>query len=419
MTRTSIGGPIPRRRSRSVGLPALLAGCLGLMITGCTAVSSPGSVAPPSESVAPYPGYVAELGPELEQLATDLLVTGAVIMITSPELGDWTTTIGTRSYRGTVPVEPTDHVRIGSVTKTWTGTVILQLVEEGRIALTDPVARYQPEVPNGDKITIEQLLMMRSGLINYTLSRELNQAMDSTPDRAWQPAELVRLGYAEPPGFPPDERWEYSNTNTVLLGMIIEQLTRQPLTEVFRERIFDRVGMPDSSFPAITDERLPDDHAQGYSYGTNVETMDSPVLPKQVQDAAKAGTLAPKDVTDVNPSWAWSAGAGISTAPDLVAYARALTDGTLLGPKLQQLRLDSILPTDPAVPDGPGYGLGLAKFGQLYGHTGELPGFNTFVGHDPVRDLTVVVWTSLEPSPDGRAPATTLARAVIEALYFG
>jgi D-alanyl-D-alanine carboxypeptidase len=404
-------GSLTRRSVLAIG--AVLA------ITGCTAAPGVATVDERPPVSQPPPAYADQLRPVLEKLVADLLVTGAVVMIKSPELGDWTTTIGTRTYRGTDPVQPTDHIRIGSVTKTWTGTVILQLVEEGRIKLADPVSKYRPEVPNGDKITIEQLLTMRSGLFNYTQALELNQAMDTTPSRAWRPEEVLALGLAGPVSFAPDQGWEYSNTNTVLLGLIIEQLTKQPLTEAFQQRIFDRVGMPESSFPVITDARLPGDHAQGYTYGTNVQTMKSPVLPKNIQEAAKAGTLAPMDVTDTNPSWAWSAGSGISTAPDLAAYAVALTDGTLLGPKLQRQRLDSVVPVNPKDPQGPGYGLGLASFGALYGHTGELPGFNTFVGHDPERKLTVVVWTSLEPTPDGKAPATNLARAAIESLYAG
>lgn len=417
MTRSSNYGVGHRTRRGAAMTCALAGGATILAMVGCAAAPGAAEVDDRTRTSSPAPAYVQTLQPELERLAKDLLVTGAVVMIKSPELGDWATTLGTRTYQGVEPVEVTDHIRIGSVTKTWTATVILQLIQKGKIKLSDKVSKYRPEVPNGDKITIEHLLNMRSGLFNYTHSLELNKAMDNTPDRVWQPEELLNLGYAEPASFPPGERWEYSNTNTVLLGLIIEQLTQQPLDEVFQERIFDRVGMPESEFPAITDATLPGEHAQGYTYGTNVETMDSPVLPKEVQEAARAGTLAPKDVTDVNPSWAWSAGAGISTASELAAFAKALTDGTLLGPEMQQRRLDSVEPTDPDAPDGPGYGLGLAKFGALYGHTGELPGFNTFVGHDPERDLTVVVWTSLEPSPDGQAPATTLARTVIEKLY--
>lgn len=404
------------RRSRSSILGAAISAVV-LITAGCAGspvqvLSDHGTSTP-----APDPDYVAGLKPQLEQLAEELLVTGAVVMVRSPDLGDWTTTIGTRHYRGTDPVQPTDHVRIGSVTKTWTGTVILQLVEEGRLKLSDPVSTYRPDVPNGAKITIEQLLTMRSGLFNYTHSRELNVAMDETPDRVWKSDELLALGYAGPVSFPPGDGWEYSNTNTVLLGLIAERLTGKPLAEAIQERILDRVGMPGSSFPAITDAELPDDHAQGYTYGTNVQTMKSSVLPESVQAAAKAGTLAPMDVTEVNPSWAWGAGAGISTAPDLAAYAVALTDGTLLGGDLQRRRLDSVVPVNPKEPEGPGYGLGLARFGSLYGHTGELPGYNTFVGHDPERKITVVVWTSLEPTPAGQAPATTLARSVIETLY--
>ncbi|GAB3759254.1 serine hydrolase domain-containing protein [Microlunatus parietis] len=403
-----------RRRSR-------LGAAIGTVVLTVAACGSPASVPSDHETStrasAAAPDYATALKPRLEHLAQEMLVTGAVVMVRSPDLGDWTTTIGTRRYRGTDPVQPTDHIRIGSVTKTWTGTVILQLVEEGRLALSDPVSQYRPDVPNGTKITIEQLLTMRSGLYNYTHSLEHNVAMDETPDRAWKPNELLALGYAEPVSFGPGRGWEYSNTNTVLLGVIAEQLTGKPLAEAIQERVLDRVGMTDSSFPAVTDAALPDDHARGYTYGTNVQTMKSPVLPEAVQAAAKAGTVAPMDVTDVNPSWAWSAGAGISTAADLAAYAVALTDGTLLGYKLQRQRLDSVEPVDPKDPEGPGYGLGLARFGSLYGHTGELPGYNTFVGHDPERKITVVIWTSLEPTPAGQAPATMLARSVIEALY--
>jgi D-alanyl-D-alanine carboxypeptidase len=388
-----------------------------LSVIAVAAVAATGCGAPVAAEATPDPPYAAALRPQLEALAQEMLVTGAVVLVRSPELGDWSTTIGTRTYRGDDPVEVGDHVRVGSNTKTWTGTVVLQLVEEGRIGLDDPIATYRPDVPGGEQITIAQLLGMRSGLYNYTTALELNESMDSDPSRGYAPEELLAMAYARPPLYPPGEGYNYSNTNTVLLGLVIEQVTGNPVAEEFRTRLFEPLGMSGSSFPDRDSTAVADPHPQGYTYGGNVETMDSLVLPDDVQAAANAGTLAPTDVTDANPSWAWTAGAGISTAEDLADYAEALVGGGLLDPELQQQRLDSVQPIDPADPASPGYGLALARFGSLYGHSGELPGFNSFMGHDPERDITVITWTSLAPSVDGRGPAVELAKAVIGALY--
>jgi D-alanyl-D-alanine carboxypeptidase len=344
-----------------------------------------------------------------------MLVTGAVAQVRSAELGDWTTTFGTRTFHGTDPVQVADHVRIGSVTKTWTGTVVLQLVDEGRLRLDDPVAAYRPDVPNGQDITIEHLLAMRSGLGNYTTSYELNRIQDTAPETVFSPEELLAIGLAQPTVFPPGEGFSYSNTNTVLLGLVVEQVTGSPLGTEIARRILTPLRMTGSSFPA-TSADLPEPHPHGYTYGTNVETIDTNVLSADKQAAARAGTLSPIDVTSANPSWAWSAGAGISTADDLATYAQALAGGGLLSPGMQQTRTDSVRPIDPADPEGPGYGLALARFGPFYGHTGELPGFNTFVGHDPDRKITVVTWASLAPAPDGRAPAVEMARTIIGEL---
>ncbi len=395
----------PRRAAAALATTALL------VLTAC---AEQAAVPPP---VAPeVPPYAERLQPELDQLAHEMLVTGAVVQVRSPELGDWTTTIGTRTFRGADPMHVDDHVRIGSVTKTWTGSVVLQLVDEGLLRLEDPVATYRPDVPNGQHITIEQLLTMRSGLGNYTTSLELNRTLDTAPGTVFEPEELIAIGLAMPPQFPPGEGFFYSNTNTALLGRIVEQVTGNPLETEIQGRILDRLGMAESSF-ATTSAVLPDPHPQGYCYGTNVETVESNALSPEKQAAARNGTLAPRDVTNSNPSWAWAAGAGISTAGDLTRYVEALVGGELLSPALQKARLDSVRPLDPAAPDGPGYGLALARFGPFHGHTGELPGFNTFAGHDPERRTTVVVWTSLAPAPDGRDPAAEMARTIIGEMY--
>ena len=135
-------------------------------------------------------------------MAREMLVPGAVALVRSPA-GEISTTYGTTTVGGSVPVSLADHVRIGSITKTWTGTVILQQAHEGKLSLDDPVSKFRPDVPGGDHITIAELLNMRSGLYNYTETRELNEIGDSNPQKVWNPDELLALAYSHPPYFPP------------------------------------------------------------------------------------------------------------------------------------------------------------------------------------------------------------------------
>ena len=352
----------------------------------------------------------------VSSMARDMLVPGAVALVRSPA-GEMSTTYGTTTVGGTSPVSIADHVRIGSITKTWTGTVILQQAQEGKLSLDDPVSRFRPDVPNGDHITIAELLNMRSGLYNYTETRELNEKGDSNPQKVWSPDELLALAFSHPPYFSPGTGYHYSNTNTVLLGLIAERLDAKPLSRVFQDRLFAPLGLSDTLFPPTTSNAIPDPHPHGYMYGTNVLTMGTPAaVPPDMQAAAKAGTLQPGDQTSLNPSWAWAAGAGISSVADLATWVEALADGKLLDPDMQAKRMASLQSTNPADPDAPQYGLGIAKYGALYGHTGEVPGFNTFTGTDPEHKVTVVVWVNLEPTADGRAAATLIAKDLIEQM---
>lgn len=358
----------------------------------------------------------AALQATLETMAQEMLVPGAAMLLRTPQ-GEYIATYGVRGLDDPTPITIDDHIRIGSNTKTWTGTVILQLVEEGRIALDDPVSKYRPDVPNGDNITIEMLLNMRSGLFNYSTTFALNDAMDKTPDRVWDPEELLAIAFPMPPYFEPDQGYTYSNTNTVLLGLIAEQLDGKPLEDIFHDRIFAPLGLTETLLPARTSNAMPEPHARGYMYTDNVLTLATNAIPPDLQFAAKNGTLLPNDQTDANPSWGWAAGAGISTAPDLADYVEALTTGKLLGPEMQALRMQSLRPQSADNPGGALYGLGIAKFGTFYGHTGELPGFNTFMGSDPETGVTLIVWANLAPTADGRDPATTIARALIGQIY--
>ena len=390
---------------------ALLAVTTAVLVTACAAPDAKRSALRSVDAVA--------MQGTVERLAKEMLVPGAVVILRTPT-GNFTSTYGVTTYRGSVPTGFDQHVRVGSNTKTWTGTVILQLVQEGRLSLDDPVSKYRPDVPNGAHITIEQLLAMRSGLFNYTTTLELNQTLDTQPAKAWTQAELLALGYKHSPAFaPPGSEFGYSNTNTVLLGLIAQQLEGgKPLAAIMRDRLFAPLGMANTLFPDIASNAIPAPLSRGYMYGNNVLTMGTPpALPDNMQAAARTGRLAPVDQTDANPSWGWAAGAGISTANDLATWVEALVSGKLLNASMQARRLASVVPIDPSNSNSPSYGWAIAKFGNLYGHTGELPGYNSFMGHDPVNGVTLVVWTNLAPSIDGRDPATTIARELIGLLY--
>jgi len=119
-----------------------------------------------------------------------------------------------------------------------------------------------------------------------------------------------------------------------------------------------------------------------------------------------------------NPSWGWTAGGAISTVDDLKTYVTALVDGGLLDEQMQKARMDSIKPTNPATPSA-GYGLGIAKFDQLYGHDGQIPGYMTFMGHDPKTGLTIVIGTNLATAPSGEGSALVILKKLIPIFYKG
>jgi D-alanyl-D-alanine carboxypeptidase len=354
----------------------------------------------------------------VEARIEEMAIPATIVLLRTPEQ-TWTEVFGTRRLGLDDPVTTEDHFRIGSNTKTMTGTALLQLVDSGSIALDDPVSRYRPDVPGGDRITVAQLLDMRSGLKSYTTLRSFNQVMDDEPGRAWDPEELVAIGLAEPVSFAPGEHFEYSNTNTVLAGLIIEQITGQSLAEVLDERIFTPLGMKHTLLPAIDDAAIPDPHPHGYLFGTNVSTLEpaDTILPEDQQIAARAGTLLPNDYTDLNPSWAWAAGAGISTVQDLATYVEALVSGGLLSDQLQRRRIDSVTPVEPSNPKSAGYGLAIARFGPMLGHDGSLPGYQSFMGHDPDTATTLIIIATLQFGPAGGLPANQLAMTIIEQLY--
>ncbi len=256
---------------------------------------------------------------------------------------------------------------------------------------------------------------MRSGLFSYTFDPGFNATLDREPRKAWTPDELLKIAFSHPPNFAPGAQYEYSNTNIVLLGLVIEQLTRMSASEAFQKRIFGPLRMTHSFLPMPNQWRLPAPHPRGYQFGTNVATIDSYAVPRAQLPAALSGRLKPIDDTDASPSWAWTAGGAVSTVGDLARYVRALVGGGLLNRRTQRLRLDSLRPIRPGV-RGVEYGLGIAEFAPgIIGHDGQLPGFSSFMVYNARTRETIILAVNLSASPvDGENAAVAVAKGMLD-----
>lgn len=276
-----------------------------------------------------------------------------------------------------------DHVfRVGSISKTFVATLVLQLEAEGRLQLEDSVERWLPGlVPNGQGITLRQLLNHTSGIYNYTQDQAFLDAMTRNPRGTWTPEALVRVATAHRPLFPPGGAWSYSNTGYILLGLVVEKASGRKLADELALRIFAPLGLARTSLPAAATMTAP--FAHGY------------VRPGNGFIATPGGR--PTDITAWNPSWAWAAGAIVSTAGNLARFYSALLGGELLAPaQLRELK------TTVQVAGGPDrYGLGIVlaplQCAQAWGHGGAVPGYTAlaYSSEDTSRQTIVLINTSV------------------------
>jgi D-alanyl-D-alanine carboxypeptidase len=286
--------------------------------------------------------------------------------------GRWVKAIGIANERSKAPMRASMHQRIGSVTKTFMGALLMQLAGEHKLSLGDKVSQYIEGVPNGDTMTLRQVADMTSGVASYTADPTFMQALFSDPERRWRPSELLEVALRDSPLFSPGTAFQYSDSNYVLLGLVIQQVEGKPLRAVLRKRIIDPLRLAQTSWPGRS-AALPKPHARGYT------------LQGQSSDE-------PADATNWNPSYAWAAGEMISTVRDLLVYGRAFGTGKgLLRPEQQRERLHSFDPKIPPESATLSYGIGLVDDRGWIGHTGQVPGYTTAVYYHPDIDTTVVV----------------------------
>ena len=220
--------------------------------------------------------------------------------------------------------------------------------------------------------------------------RQLNRVMKQVFH--FTPQELLGFAFTEPNTFPPGEGFGYCNTNTILLGLVVEKVSGQPLHDYIRDHISTPLGMSDTIFP--TDNTFPEPHAQGYT----------------IQTANATETTA----TDWDPSWGWAAGAMISTLEDMHIWAPALATGKLLTPQMQAQRLQTV--GAPGLPPQDGYGLGIFNLAGWVGHNGSLPGYQTVAVYLPEKQTTMVILTNTDIESQGAEPSTTVAAAITKEL---
>jgi D-alanyl-D-alanine carboxypeptidase len=216
--------------------------------------------------------------------------------------------------------------------------------------------------------------------------------MFADPRRPFTPHELIDFAFTQPNTFPPGQGFEYCNTNTVLLGMVVQKVSGQPLDAYIHDHILAPLGMSHTSFP--TTNAFPEPHAQGYT--------------RQTADGKEAVA------TDWDPSWAWAAGAMISTLDDMRIWAPALATGKLLTSQMQEQRLQTV--GSPGMPPQDGYGLGIFNLGGWIGHNGSLPGYQAVVVYLPQKQTSLVILTNTDIEYQGGEPSTTLATAITKVL---
>jgi D-alanyl-D-alanine carboxypeptidase len=242
---------------------------------------------------------------------------------------------------------------------------------------------------------------MTSGIPSYTESETFTDAYFADPESVWQPQQLVDIVKGQAPMFAPGAKFYYSNTNTVLLGMVIEKVTGQPVQDVFAEQIFTPLGLTQTSFPASS------------------AALPSPYLSGITEQGQPAGQTA--DATNWNPSWGFTAGEMISVLDDLHVWSKALATGEgILGKEYAQKRLDSLNATVEPNTAQKSYGLGFGQVNGWIGHTGELPGYNTTVYYNPQLQTSIVVMVNSDiATSSGENPAPTVTTALMKVVEGG
>ena len=378
---TAISAPARRRAMRIAVLSAVIAiaGTLG----GCVATSgtmpTPASTASTPAADAQLPAELqAELHRTLDESLTEFDVPGALVGVWIPDEGSWTTAAGLADIDNDEAPTLDMSWPVRSVTKSYTVTLILQLVDEGKLSLDDTLGRYVDGVTNGDRITLRELAGMSSGNTDYT-TEAFQTVFFEDQTRLFTLEELNGFVIGQPARFEPGAEHVYTNANTNLLGAVIEKVTGKPYAEVIDEKILKPLELDDTRY-ILDASTWTEPHPLGYGPPTD-----------------------PREPFEQNFSILGPAGSLISTLEDGRTWAEALATGSLLKPETQAERLHGS-PLDAGPPYGM-YALGIGETDGWWGHNGEGLGFTVAVFHNPTSGASIVVYTNESNADNDIHPA--------------
>ena len=348
--------------------------------------------APATARPAP-PTWAAELQTRVAAFQRESGLAGVNLAVSLADGRVVTAAAGQADRETGEPLRPEHRMLAGSVGKTYAVALLLQLVAAGRLGLDDPVAGFFADAPwyarlaNAEDLTVRRLANHTSGLPRWVFQPALWQALGSDPDRRWTGAERLALILDLAPVHAAGEAFAYSDSNYILLGMIVERIAGHTYEDLLRQRIAAPLGLTRTT---PSDRRALDGLAAGYTKAENPFGLPAKV--------AEGGVYA------VNPQFEWTGGGVITTAGDLARWARALYAGDVLSPAMRaQMVEPSPFPTK--LPGAARYGLGAivrsTDLGPAHGHDGFMPGYVTSMSYYPQVDLAIAVQVN-EDSTTGK-----------------
>lgn len=386
-----------RRRSRQAGLTLLVAATLTGTFAACGVAAAQQPAVPAS---AAHTGVAGARLAALAQQDVDAGAPGVIVRVNDGHGRPIEIARQASWSRADHSLAANDEFRMGSNTKTMVATVVLQLVAEHRLKLSDPVGERLPGmVPNGSAITVRMLLNHTSGLFNYTNDPDVLKAFTGQDTRAWTPRELLAAAVRHDPLFAPGTDYSYSNTNYVALGLIAEKTTGHTLGDLIQRRITGPLHLKNTYLVTGTSSGTAKSRTLAHGYEPDAAHLAPLLPPGTPAGTAFAGPDRPAgyvDTTFVNASTEWAAGGMVSTAQDWARFDSALISGKLLPPaQLKEMR--TTVAEESEFPNRR-YGLGLERVvtpcGAVWGHSGQVPGYSSEDYTDATGRRTVSVFTS-------------------------